>query len=817
MGNLHHGGDGAGGRVGGGAVSKAGGLGSGAKFTQVELDMLKKSFKDLAQRSPGKTIDKETFLKFFPLPGLHGERLFHLFDNKHTGTIDFEEFLAGMAVCAKGSFEEKVHLIFRIYDIDENQHVSKAELRTMLHQVPKQALSVLCAARGETLDQVNDGQAGGVAMEVVDRLVDDAFSKFDLNKDEKLSKDQFSEWVKNTPEVLNFLDSVFPIDDLTHGATIVQHNKGLSSRRSSVSSVSNSEIVLPLERLETSSVPSSVPPSGLRVQSKLNITSPAESRSSARSTDDLTDANTVASNPNGSSRSRSTKSRLFLLRKGSDKSIVSGHSTEDDLAHHGDHGTTFGYLPDGCLHGMLYKVGRRTKTIRARLFVLRGSVLYYFYPHKLEQPAGIIFLQGCFVAPRNNTQSSVIATTQSSGPPPHSTKSNALPPPDPLMAVRSLRSEFSEVTLTQKRSRPADMDITGCTTSLANAAAHLFAFEIITSQGGERDSRVLYVKTEAQRSAWIEAIRLASKVIPFDSKYRRLEQLGRGKFATVFKCEKIDVINDDKPLEQREYFAVKVIDKSILNEKEKELLRTEIAVLKLVNHPNIIRLEDVFESLNHIYIVLEFVQGGELFDRIVGRARLKENEVYNPLRQLAEAVHYLHVLGVAHRDIKPENILCSGNKTDPITQASIKICDFGLSKLVSPQGVMKLACGTLSYVAPEVLTSKGYGKAADIWNIGVIIYLVRRGKLPFDGETKEDIIHNTVHGKLDFASDPVFSKSSAAHVDLMKGLLNKDPKQRLTAAQVLEHPWMKHMEHLHEASALGADTQTLDTDATTII
>lgn len=98
------------------------------KFTSIEFDFIFKSFKDLAQRSPGNTIDKETFLRFFPLPGLHGERLFKAFDHKNAGVIDFEDFLTGLAVCSRGSFDEKVKLIFQIYDIDDNQHISKLEL-----------------------------------------------------------------------------------------------------------------------------------------------------------------------------------------------------------------------------------------------------------------------------------------------------------------------------------------------------------------------------------------------------------------------------------------------------------------------------------------------------------------------------------------------------------------------------------------------------------------------------------------------------------------------------------------------------------------
>ena len=144
----------------------------------------------------------------------------------------------------------------------------------------------------------------------------------------------------------------------------------------------------------------------------------------------------------------------------------------------------------------------------------------------------------------------------------------------------------------------------------------------------------------------------------------------------------------------------------------------------------------------------------------------------------------MHALGVAHRDIKPENILCQEDLHD------VKIADFGLSKIVVPKEEMVMPCGTLSYVAPEVLTLQGYGKEADLWSVGVVMYLLIRGRLPFDGKSKVEIIERTIHSTLAIDDDAVWKKCTAHCRDLVKGLLRKDPRARLTAAQVLEHPWM---------------------------
>lgn len=184
--------------------------------------------------------------------------------------------------------------------------------------------------------------------------------------------------------------------------------------------------------------------------------------------------------------------------------------------------------------------------------------------------------------------------------------------------------------------------------------------------------------------------------------------------------------------------AVKIIDKSTIETGEKELLRTEIAVLKLVHHPNIIRMEGLYESKKYIYIVMEMLKGGELFERIVGRPRFSEEECAKLIRPLLESVAYIHDLGIVHRDLKPENILCGEELDD------IKIADFGLSKMILPTEMMDAACGTLSYVAPEVLTMQGYGMEADLWSVGVIMFLLLCGKLPFDGDDHEEIIRCTI-------------------------------------------------------------------------
>jgi calcium/calmodulin-dependent protein kinase I len=282
---------------------------------------------------------------------------------------------------------------------------------------------------------------------------------------------------------------------------------------------------------------------------------------------------------------------------------------------------------------------------------------------------------------------------------------------------------------------------------------------------------------------WIRALQRSAHVVPIEDEYVIGKELGHGRFSTVRECVHKTTGT---------HYAVKIIDKSTIEPEEKSLLRTEIAVLKLVKHPNIICMEGLYENKKYIYIVMELLKGGELFERIVGRPRFTEAEAAKLIRPLLESVAYLHDLGIVHRDLKPENILCGDELED------LKIADFGLSKMVLPKEKMDAACGTLSYVAPEVLTMQGYGMEADLWSVGVIMFLLLCGKLPFDGDNSNEIIRSTIQGEFK-VNQAIWSKLSDDSKDLMTKFLNKNPKERCSAREALKHSFFTiHHPHPHK-------------------
>uniref|UniRef100_A0A4W5RNY9 Calcium/calmodulin-dependent protein kinase 1Da n=1 Tax=Hucho hucho TaxID=62062 RepID=A0A4W5RNY9_9TELE len=231
-------------------------------------------------------------------------------------------------------------------------------------------------------------------------------------------------------------------------------------------------------------------------------------------------------------------------------------------------------------------------------------------------------------------------------------------------------------------------------------------------------------------------------------------------------------------------FAVKCIPKKALKGKESSI-ENEINVLRKIKHENIVALEDIYESSNHLYLIMQLVSGGELFDRIVEKGFYTEKDASTLIRQVLDAVDYLHKLGIVHRDLKPENLLYF----NPQDESKIMISDFGLSKMEGSGDVMSTACGTPGYVAPEVLAQKPYSKAVDCWSIGVIAYILLCGYPPFYDENDSKLFEQILKADYEFDA-PYWDDISDSAKDFIGSLMEKDPAKRFTCDQALRHPWI---------------------------
>ncbi|KAK1888082.1 Calcium/calmodulin-dependent protein kinase type 1D [Dissostichus eleginoides] len=230
--------------------------------------------------------------------------------------------------------------------------------------------------------------------------------------------------------------------------------------------------------------------------------------------------------------------------------------------------------------------------------------------------------------------------------------------------------------------------------------------------------------------------------------------------------------------------AIKCIPKKALKGKETSI-ENEIAVLRKIKHENIVALEDIYESSNHLYLIMQLVSGGELFDRIVEKGFYTEMDASRLIRQVLDAVNYLHNMGIVHRDLKPENLLYFS----PHDESKIMISDFGLSKMEGTGDVMATACGTPGYVAPEVLAQKPYSKAVDCWSIGVIAYILLCGYPPFYDENDSKLFEQILKADYEFDA-PYWDDISDSAKDFISSLMEKDPEKRFVCDQALEHPWI---------------------------
>ncbi|NWI13725.1 KS6A2 kinase, partial [Crypturellus soui] len=272
--------------------------------------------------------------------------------------------------------------------------------------------------------------------------------------------------------------------------------------------------------------------------------------------------------------------------------------------------------------------------------------------------------------------------------------------------------------------------------------------------------------------------------IHFTDGYEIKEDIGIGSYSVCKRC-----IHKATETE----FAVKIIDKSKRDPSE------EIEILlRYGQHPNIITLKDVYDDGKYVYLVMELMRGGELLDRILRQKCFSEREASAVLCTITRTVDYLHSQGVVHRDLKPSNILYMDESGNP---DSIRICDFGFAKqLRAENGLLMTPCYTANFVAPEVLKRQGYDAACDIWSLGILLYTMLAGFTPFANgpdDTPEEILARIGSGKYALTGGNWDSVSDTAK-DIVSKMLHVDPHQRLTAVQVLRHPWIVNREYLSQ-------------------
>uniref|UniRef100_A0A4W6DYU2 MAP/microtubule affinity-regulating kinase 3 n=1 Tax=Lates calcarifer TaxID=8187 RepID=A0A4W6DYU2_LATCA len=257
---------------------------------------------------------------------------------------------------------------------------------------------------------------------------------------------------------------------------------------------------------------------------------------------------------------------------------------------------------------------------------------------------------------------------------------------------------------------------------------------------------------------------------PHIGNYRLLKTIGKGNFAKVKLARHV--------LTGREV-AVKIIDKTQLNPTSLQKLFREVRIMKILNHPNIVKLFEVIETEKTLYLVMEYASGGEVFDYLVAHGRMKEKEARAKFRQIVSAVQYCHQRRIVHRDLKAENLLLDADM-------NIKIADFGFSNEFTVGSKLDTFCGSPPYAAPELFQGKKYdGPEVDVWSLGVILYTLVSGSLPFDGQNLKELRERVLRGKYRI---PFYMSTDCEN--LLKKLLVLNPVKRGSLEQIMKDHWM---------------------------
>ncbi|XP_077579348.1 MAP/microtubule affinity-regulating kinase 4 isoform X5 [Stigmatopora nigra] len=266
------------------------------------------------------------------------------------------------------------------------------------------------------------------------------------------------------------------------------------------------------------------------------------------------------------------------------------------------------------------------------------------------------------------------------------------------------------------------------------------------------------------------SIALCSDEQPHIGNYRLLKTIGKGNFAKVKLARHI--------LTGKEV-AIKIIDKTQLNPSSLQKLFREVRIMKTLNHPNIVQLFEVIETEKTLYLIMEYASGGEVFDYLVAHGRMKEKEARGKFRQIVSAVHYCHQKNIVHRDLKAENLLLDAN-------SNIKIADFGFSNEFMAGNKLDTFCGSPPYAAPELFQGKKYdGPEVDIWSLGVILYTLVSGSLPFDGQNLKELRERVLRGKYRV---PFYMSTDCEGI--LRRFLVLNPTKRCSLEQIMKDKWL---------------------------
>ena len=746
---------------------------------------LKQVWKDLSSRSKGEKegIDKITFQKYYELPGLISERLFSVFDSSGNGYLSLNDFIFNMLTLFSSNFEKLIEFILKFYDFDKDGKITKEDIRVVLSYVP---------IYKKTQD------SGGLKFEkdnFEDRLQSqkELHMKLDeiFNEKESMNLEEFTSLIKNKNSdmflfILVFLYEHRPFSlETVKNLENIKKSPRLSPRETNnlIASPNLNSNLIVSHTLQKSPAIKALSlehkkknPNVYKNMKFLGILSGKKMESESKPEEKLPltytlkipgaqvdNSNNKKESTNGENQKKPARKQLKLITEMDKKEEEKNQINYEDMD---DNDLKFAYARpfEG---GDLPK--KEKSEIESAIEIDSGSENEGDDNDKDKD--------------KDNSNNEEINNSEDvTEGYLYKIQGNKMK----KIFFRLICKDIYYYKSKDNKKHKGMHNLSGVyikdegITKISDRK--LYCFSIIFPS----KERKYYVQDEKEYIKWVESIRKVVHYSNLNDLYEIKDALGKGKFGLV----KLGIHK-----ESGRQVAIKIINKKLVTEVDVQQVKSEIDILKIAKHPNIIKLYDVFENEKYIYIIMEYCPGGDLFSYIEKRGfKLKEERASEIIHKLCTAVYFLHQYGIIHRDLKPENILM----TDDTDSADIRLVDFGLGKIMGPGETCNEPFGTFSYVAPEVLQEKPYNSKVDLFAIGIITYLLVAGFLPFDHETSEkEIARQTVYEPTPFPSS-VWKNISIEAKMFVDNLLDKDPEKRMNIQEVLQHKWLQKFNNNEE-------------------
>ena len=739
-------------------------------FTQY----LKQVWKDLSGRAQGEKdgIDKITFQKYYELPGLISERLFSVFDSSGRGYLSLNDFTNNMLILFSSDFEQLLQFIMKFYDFDNDGKITKEDIRVVLSYVPIYKKSKKSGSLKFEIDNFEDRL----------KCQKELHDKLDIIFEDKqsLNLEEFTSIIKNKNSDIFLFILVFLYEHRPFSMETVKNLENIKksprlSPRKNDNLIASPNLNSNLEVSQT--LQKSPAMKGLTLGEK-------KKNGAVYKNMKFLGLLSGRNNPEPVDQPKESMPLTYTLKipgvkdnnkkkiEENKKEITNGENQKKPARKH---------------LKLISEMDKKEESIKyddtddtdmnfefARPF--QGGELL----KEKKECESAIEMDSASENEDNDNKNGLEEDTQNNSEDVtegylYKIQENKMK----KIYFKLICKDLYYYKSKEHKKHKGMHNLSGVyikdegTVTINNKK--LYCFNIIFPS----KERKYYVSDEKEYIKWVEAIRKVVHYSNLNDLYEVKGSLGKGKFGLV----KLGVHK-----ESGREVAIKIINKKLVGPVDVQQVKSEIDILKIAKHPNIIKLYDVFENEKCIYIIMEYCAGGDLFSYIEKRGfKLKEERAAEIIHKLCTTVFFLHQYGIVHRDLKPENILM----TDDSDTADIRLVDFGLGKIIGPGETCTEPFGTFSYVAPEVLQEKPYNFKVDLFAIGIITYLLVAGFLPFDHETSEkEIARQTVYEPTPFPSS-IWKNISIEAKMFVDNLLEKDPEKRMSIQEVLQHKWLQ--------------------------